>query len=195
MKRVQERREQILRFLAECEEAGHPSPTVREICEALHIPSTSTVHSDLAALQQQGHILKNDGLNRTIRLPGAAMVRVPLLGTVTAGNPILAVEEIEEYIPFRGKGSSKDLFALHIKGESMIEAGILDGDIVVVEKTSTARNGELVVALIEDEATVKRFFKEKGYYRLQPENASFEPIIAEQVEILGRVLSVMRFYH
>ena len=120
---------------------------------------------------------------------------MPIVGTVTAGAPILAVESIEGYFPYTGSVSrDKPLFALHVRGESMIEAGILDGDLVIAEKTPYARNGDLVVALVEDEATVKTFYKEDGYYRLQPENPSYMPIIVSDVSILGKVVAVMRYY-
>ena len=120
---------------------------------------------------------------------------MPLLGTVAAGTPILAVEQIEGYIPYTGRVSSdKKLFALHVRGQSMIEAGILDGDIVVAEQVCTAENGEMVIALVDDEATVKTFYKEDGHYRLQPANADYDPIIVDHVDILGKVRAVFRYY-
>ena len=149
----------------------------------------------LAELGDEGLILKDPLKKRTIKLPGAASMSIPLLGTVTAGIPITAVEEIEEYIPVTNlRGSSRDYFALRVWGESMINAGILDGDIVIVRKTPTCRDGDIVVALIEDSATVKRFFKEKGYFRLQPENDAFEPILVREVTILGKVAALIRNY-
>ena len=185
---------QILDYIRDRIDEGLP-PSVREICAALDIKSTSTAHKYLGELRERGLIEKGDRLNRAITLPDDRSVRVPLVGTVTAGQPILAVEEIEGYIPYRSRSlHSRDLFALHVRGESMINAGILDGDIVVVRRTPTAENGDIVVALVEDEATVKRFYKEKGHFRLQPENDEMEPIIVDSVSILGRVISLIREY-
>ena len=185
---------QILDYIRSRIDEGLP-PSVREICAALEIKSTSTVHKYLRELQERGLIEKGSRLNRAITLPEDRSVRVPLLGTVTAGQPILAVEEIEGYIPFKSRGlRSQDLFALRVRGESMIQAGILDGDIVIIRRTPAAENGDIVVALVEEEATVKRFYKENGRYRLQPENDSMEPIIVDSVVILGRVISLLREY-
>ena len=123
------------------------------------------------------------------------MTRVPLLGRVTAGKPILAVEEVEEFVPYSGKGYQPgELFALRVSGTSMINAGILDKDVVIVQRTPTAQNGEIVVALIGDEATVKRFYKENGHFRLQPENDEFEPIIVDECAVLGKVISLVRYF-
>ncbi len=185
---------QILEYIRERIDEGFP-PSVREICAALGIKSTSTAHKYLGELQEHGLIEKGNHMNRAITLPDDRNLRVPLVGTVTAGQPILAVEEVEGYIPFRSKGlRSSDLFALRVRGESMIKAGILDGDIVIIQKTPTAENGQIVVALVEDEATVKRFYKENGHYRLQPENDTMDPIIVNSVSILGRVIALMREY-
>lgn len=185
---------QILEYIRDRIDEGLP-PSVREICAALEIKSTSTAHKYIQELQERGLIEKGSRLNRAITLPDDRSVRVPLLGTVTAGQPILAVEEIEGYIPFRSHSlRSRDLFALRVRGESMIQAGILDGDIVIIRRTPTAENGDIVVALVEEEATVKRFYKENGHYRLQPENDSMEPIIVDSVVILGRVISLLREY-
>ena len=185
---------QILDYIRDRIDEG-PPPSVREICAALDIKSTSTAHKYLGELRERGLIEKVDRLNRAITLPDDRNVRVPLVGTVTAGQPILAVEELEGYIPYRSRHlHSRDLFALRVRGESMINAGILDGDIVVVRRTPTAENGDIVVALVEDEATVKRFYKEKGHFRLQPENDEMEPIIVDSVSILGRVISLIREY-
>ena len=151
----------------------------------------------LNALEDAGLIERDPLLKRTIRLcsQSTKINRVPLIGTVTAGNPILAFEEIEDYIAYTANVSSdKKLFALRIKGESMINAAILDGDIVIVEQTPVAKNGDIVVALIENEATVKRFYKENGHFRLQPENDLFEPIIVNELMILGKVIACMRYY-
>ena len=194
MEKVEKRRDTVYRYIVERISAGF-SPTVREICEDLRIPSTSTVHSDLHHLVDKGHIEMEEGRNRTIRLPGVQSLRVPLVGTVTAGQPILAVENIQMYIPVALSGARGDLFALRVRGDSMMNAAILDGDLVIVEETPTAENGDIVVALLDDEATVKRFYKENGGYRLQPENDAYEPIITDHLDILGRVVSVMRFYY
>lgn len=194
MSELNQKAQMILDYINERLQDGIP-PSVREICADLGIKSTSTVHKYLKELEEDGYIIRGENLNRAIKMPGSGAVKVPLLGTVTAGAPILAVQDVEEYIPFRGGSySGKDLFALHVKGESMINAGILDGDVIIVQRTATARNGEIVVALVEDEATVKRFYKEDGHYRLQPENDTMDPIIVEQCSILGKVISLMRFY-
>ena len=167
-------------------------PSVREICAATGLRSTSTVHSHLKSLEALGYITRDAGLNRSIHIVGASAAKqVPILGKVTAGLPILAVEDIEGYIPYPDK-SGKELFALHVDGLSMINAGILDGDYVIAEKTPVAENGEIVVGMIGDEATVKRFYKENGRYRLQPENESMEPIYVDDCEVLGRVIGLMR---
>ena len=167
-------------------------PSVREICAATGLRSTSTVHSHLKSLEALGYITRDAGLNRSIHIVGASAAKqVPILGKVTAGLPILAVEDIEGYIPYPDK-SGKELFALHVDGLSMINAGIFDGDQVLVKQQNTARNGEIVVALLEDSATVKRFYKENGYYRLQPENDAMEPILTDHVEILGTVIGLIR---
>ena len=159
------------------------------------IKSTSTVHYYLKELVDEGYIVKDDLKKRTIKLPGSSTFAVPLLGTVTAGIPITAIEEIEEYLPVPNlSGNPEDYFALHVRGESMINAGILDGDIVVVRKTPVCRNGDIVVALIDDEATVKRFYREKDHFRLMPENPDFEPIIVEEMTILGKVAALIRNY-
>ncbi len=193
MPEISEKARQVLEYIAQRESSIPPS--VREIGAALGIKSTSTVHKYLTELASAGCIEKGVGKNRAISLPRENSLRVPLLGTVTAGQPILAVEEVEGYVPYAGsRYPASELFALHVRGESMIEAGIFDGDIIIIHKTPTARNGEIVVALVEDEATVKRFFKENGHYRLQPENASMEPIILDSVSILGRVVALLREY-
>ena len=169
-------------------------PSVREICAATGLRSTSTVHSHLKSLEALGYITRDAGLNRSIHIVGASAAKqVPILDKVTAGLPILAVEDIEGYIPYPDK-SGKELFALHVDGLSMINAGILDGDYVIAEKTPVAENGEIVVGMIGDEATVKRFYKEKGTFRLQPENPDFEPIISDEITILGKVIAVIRYY-
>lgn len=172
------------------------SPSVREIMDAMGFRSTSTAHRYIEALVNEGLIEKSGNLNRSLRLPGSASVSVPVLGTVTAGQPITAIQDITGYIGFEAPGTDpQDLFALKVRGESMIDAGILDGDIVIIKRTPYAENRDIVVALVDGEdATVKRFFKEKGHYRLQPENPTMEPIISENVEILGKVIGLKRYY-
>ncbi|MEG0546607.1 MAG: transcriptional repressor LexA [Oscillospiraceae bacterium] len=193
---INETQKKIYEYLMERSQGGVP-PSVREIGAAVGLKSTSSVQANLDALENAGYIERDPMLKRSIRILGEAenVTSVPLLGTVTAGMPILAVEQIEGYIPYSGHISrDKPLFALKVRGESMLWAGILSGDIVIVEKTPVALNGEIVVAMIEDEATVKRFYKEKGYFRLQPENDAFEPIIVKEVIILGKVVGLMRYY-
>lgn len=172
------------------------SPSVREIMDAVGFRSTSTAHRYINALVEQGLIEKSDSLNRSLRLPNASTASVPIMGTVTAGQPITAFEDITGYLGFEADGfDPNDLFALRIRGESMINAGILDGDIVIVEKGAYAENGDIVVAFIDGEdATVKRFYKENGHFRLQPENDTMDPIILEQCEILGKVIGLKRYY-
>ena len=185
----------IYEYIRDCILNHNFSPTVREICEEVGIKSTSTVHYYLKELVDEGYIVKDDLKKRTIKLPGNSALSVPLMGTVTAGIPITAIEEIEEYLPVPNlSGSAEDYFALHVRGDSMINAGILDGDIVVVRKTPVCRNGDIVVALIDDEATVKRFYKESGHFRLMPENPDFKPIIVEELTILGKVAALIRNY-
>lgn len=171
------------------------SPSVREICAATGLKSTATVHAHLKTLEEKGLIKRNQGSNRSIRLSNDNTAVVPILGRVTAGMPILAVEDIQGYVPVSDSiRRGRELFALRVVGESMINAGILDNDIVVVHKTPVAENGQIVVAMVEEEATVKRFYKEEGHYRLQPENDEFEPIIVEECSVLGQVISVVRYY-
>ncbi len=169
-------------------------PSVREICAATGLRSTSTVHSHLRSLESMGYITRDRGLNRSIHIAGAAAAKqVPILGKVTAGMPILAVEDIEGYIPYPDR-SGRELFALHVEGLSMKNAGILDGDYVIAEKTPAAENGDIVVGMIGEEATVKRFYAENGTFRLQPENPDFEPIVSDDVTVLGKVVAVIRYY-
>ncbi len=206
MKKISKRQEDILTFIKEeVKKKGYP-PSVREIGEAVGLASSSTVHGHLARLESKGFIRRDPTKPRAIEIldpeglealkPG--VLHVPLVGKVTAGLPITAIENIEEYFPLpESFGTSEDnLFMLEIVGNSMIEAGILNGDHVVVKQQTTARNGEIVVAMTEeDEATVKRFFKEKDYFRLQPENTSMDPIIVDNVSILGKVVGVYRMIH
>ena len=171
-------------------------PSVREIAVAVGLKSTSTVQYHLDLLEKAGYIERDPKLKRTIRIAksGVRPAHVPLVGTVTAGMPILAVETIEDYIPVPIQQRGRTLFALRVKGDSMVNAAILDGDIAIVEQCPVAENGDIVVALIDDEATVKRFYKEKGHFRLQPENDSYEPIIVEELSVLGKVISIIRNY-
>ena len=178
---------------------GYP-PAVREICEAVHLKSTSSVHSHLAALEEKGYIRRDPTKPRTIEILDDSfnfnrreMVNIPVIGTVAAGEPILAEERIEDYFPFPAEAlPNAETFMLNVKGESMIDAGILPGDRLIVEQRSTAENGEIVVALLDDSATVKRYYKEKDHYRLQPENASMDPIITDHVDSLGKVIGLIR---
>ena len=188
--------QRIYEYLTRRLQSGVP-PSVREIGGAVGLKSTSSVQANLDALERAGYIIRDPMLKRSIRIPGMSdnVTHVPLLGTVTAGVPILAVEQIESYMPFSGDfAGGRELFALRIRGDSMFDAGIFDGDIVFVEKTPVASNGDIVVALLEDEATVKRFYKESGHFRLQPENESYEPIIVNEVIILGKVVASIRYF-
>ena len=174
------------------------APSVRDIRDALGFKSTSTVHMYLTRLADRGLINRDEGKSRAIYMEGVgASNQVPLVGRVTAGKPILAQEDFEGYINFCASSvccRPENLFALNVKGESMIEAGILDGDVVIVDKRTYAENGEIVVALIGEEATVKTFYKEDGHYRLQPENKTMDPIISDNVVILGKVVASLRLY-
>ena len=192
------RERQIYEYiLSSTREKGY-APSVRDIMNAVGLKSTSSVHQYLARLDQKGLISKTGGKSRAITLPTERMRSgVPLLGRVTAGEPILAEEDFGGYVAFDATDAgcrSDNLFALRVKGESMINAGIFDGDTVIVERRDYAEDGEIVVALIEDEATVKRFFKENGAYRLQPENPTMMPIIVKSVRILGKVVASLRYY-
>lgn len=179
---------------------GYP-PAVREICEAVNLKSTSSVHSHLETLEKNGYIRRDPTKPRAIEimdenfnLTRREMVQVPIVGRVAAGEPLLAQENIEEYFPIPSEFMpNTQTYMLKVKGESMINAGILDGDYVLVEKKETAANGDMVVALVEDGATVKTFYKEEGIYRLQPENDTMDPIIVSEVSILGKVIGVFRF--
>lgn len=181
-------------------EKGYP-PSVREICKGVGLSSTSTVHGHLARLEKKGMIRRDSTKPRTIEILKdppikKEMVSIPIIGKVTAGEPILAVENVEDTFPISLNfiPSNKDLFMLNISGESMIEAGIMDGDLAIIEKTNYAANGDIVVALIDNEATIKRFFKEKDHIRLQPENKTMSPIIVEDCAIIGRLIGVFRKY-
>ena len=207
MTKVSKRQEAILEFIKEqVRLKGYP-PSVREIGEAVGLASSSTVHGHLSRLEGKGLIRRDPTKPRAIEIitpeednsiPRQDVIHVPLIGKVTAGNPITAIENIEEFFPLPNTyGTGEDnLFMLEIMGESMIEAGILDGDYVIVKKQSNANNGDIVVAMTEDdEATVKRFFKEKTSIRLQPENSSMEPIVVNNVSILGKVVGLYRNVH
>jgi len=184
----------IYGYIKERIEGGIP-PTIREICSDLNIKSTSTVHKYIGILTEAGYLEKMDNQNRAIKLKGYNSSSIPLIGTVTAGVPITAIENITDYIPWTtSKNDSNPLFALKIRGESMINAGINHGDIVIVEQVSAVENGDIVVALIDsEEATVKRFFKENGQIRLQPENNHMEPIFVDDADILGKVIALLRY--
>ena len=193
MEHLTKSQQKVYDFLRQEASTGVP-PTVREICAGTGLRSTSTVHAHLKTLERLGYISREAGLNRSIRVEGETpAAQVPVLGKVTAGMPILAVEDIEGYIPFPKK-EGKELFALHVSGLSMRDAGILDGDYVVAERTSTADDGEIVVAMIDDEATVKRLYREKEGVRLQPANPDFQPIYSDHASVLGKVIAVMRYY-
>ena len=196
MERLTKTQQKVFDYIKEIIDERGLAPSVREICAAVGLKSTSTVQYNLNALENLGYIERDSQLKRTIRIckNGIRPTHVPLIGTVTAGVPILAAQSVEDYIPVPIDQRGRSLFALRVKGDSMINAAILDGDIVIVEQTPVAENGDIVVALIEDEATVKRFYKEKGHFRLQPENDSYEPIIVKELAVLGKVISLIRNY-
>ena len=200
--RISDKQKEILEFMKqEILNKGYP-PTVRDICEAVKLKSTSSVHSHLETLEKNGYIRRDPTKPRAIEiiddnfnLTRREMVNVPLVGRVAAGEPILATENIESYFPVPAEYMpNADSFMLKVKGESMINAGIFDGDQILVEKCSTARNGDMVVALVDDSATVKTFYKEADHIRLQPENDTMDPIIVDNCEILGKVFGVFRFF-
>ena len=196
MRSSEQSQRKILDFIKrEIELKGYP-PSVREICHAVGLKSTSTVHAHLNQLEDKGMIRRDPTKPRALEVLDNPLSRgrtIPLVGRVTAGQPILAVENIEDYIVFPQDMLGRDeLFALHVQGESMIEAGIMDGDIVVVHKQDDAENGDIVVAMLGDEATVKRIFYEKDRVRLQPENPTMKPIYAPSVEVLGKVTALFR---
>ena len=192
---------EILEYIkSEILRIGYP-PAVREICEAVNLRSTSSVHAHLESLEKNGYIRRDPTKPRaieitddTFNLTRREMVNVPMVGQVAAGEPILAEQNITNYFPIQMEFMpNNETFMLTVKGESMVNVGIYDGDYVLVEKCQTARNGEIVVALVEDSATVKTFYKEEGFYRLQPENDYMDPIIVTECEILGKVIGVFRF--
>ena len=200
--KISKKQQEILEYIKDqILQRGFP-PAVREICEAVNLKSTSSVHSHLETLEKNGYIRRDptkpraiEILDDTFNLTRREMVNVPIIGQVAAGQPILAEENIEDYFPIPAERMpNKQTFLLKVKGESMINAGILDGDYVLVEQEATASNGDMVVALVEASATVKTFYKEEGVFRLQPENDFMDPIIVKEVSILGKVIGVMRFF-
>lgn len=200
--KITAKQQEILDYLKEqILNKGYP-PAVREICDAVNLKSTSSVHAHLETLEKNGYIRRDPSKPRAIEIvdDNFNITRretsyVPMIGTVTAGQPILAVENIDSYFPIPVDYlPNAETFMLKVKGESMINAGIFDGDQILVKKQNYAKNGDFVVALIEDSATVKTFYKEDGYYRLQPENDTMDPIIVKQVEILGKVIGLFRIF-
>ena len=200
--KISAKQTEILEFMkSEILSKGYP-PSVREICEAVNLKSTSSVHAHLETLEKNGYIKRDATKPRAIEiidddfnLTRREVVNVPLIGTVAAGQPILAEENIEDYFPIPVEMMpNQDCFMLTVKGDSMINAGIFSGDKVLVKCRSTATNGDMVVALVDDSATVKTFYKENGHYRLQPENDNMEPIIVNEASVLGKVFGVMRFF-
>ncbi|MCI8836531.1 MAG: transcriptional repressor LexA [Hungatella sp.] len=198
--KITPKQQEILEYIKESIlKKGYP-PSVREICEAVRLKSTSSVHSHLETLERNNYIRRDPTKPRTIEiiddcfnLTRRELVNVPMIGTVAAGQPILAEQNIENYFPIPVEMlPNEQTFMLRVKGESMINAGIFDGDQIIVKQQESARNGEIVVALVDDSATVKRFYKEKGRYRLQPENDALEPIIVDDVQILGIVIGLVR---
>ena len=197
MEKLKPKEQKVLNYIKNFKMENGFAPTVRDVCRDLNYKSTSTVHMYLNRLERFGYISKEDGKSRAITFNDDVpkVSAVPLVGTVAAGMPILAEENFEGYIGYVGQRTAGEMFALKVKGESMVEAGILDGDIVIAEKTCYAENGEIVVAMVENEATVKTFYRENGHYRLQPENSTMKPIIVDEVDILGKVLAIQRSYN
>mgnify|MGYP000171595565 CR=1 FL=1 len=203
--KITPKQQEILDYIkSQILERGFP-PAVRDICEAVHLKSTSSVHSHLETLEKNGYIKRDPTKPRAIEILDESfnfnrreMVNVPLIGRVAAGEPLLAEQNIEEYFPIpMDFMPNKQTFMLKVKGESMIEAGIMDGDYILVEQQNSVRNGDIVVAMVdgfESEATVKTFYKEAGHIRLQPENSTMSPIIVKDVKILGKVKGVFRYF-
>lgn len=198
---ITEKQSEILEYIkAQILERGFP-PAVREICEAVHLKSTSSVHSHLETLEKNGYIRRDptkpraiEILDESFNLTRREMAQVPIIGRVAAGEPLLAEQNIEDYFPIPVERlPNNQTFLLRVRGDSMVNVGILDGDYILVEQRPTAENGEIVVALVEDGATVKRFFKKDGHYRLQPENDAMDPIIVDEVTILGKMIGLLRF--
>lgn len=200
--KISSKQQEILEYIKqEILNKGYP-PAVREICEAVHLKSTSSVHSHLETLEKNGYIRRDPTKPRAIEiiddnfnLTRREVVNVPIIGQVAAGQPLLAVENIENYFPIPTEFMpNAETFMLKVKGDSMINAGIFNGDKILVQKQSDAQNGDIVVALVDDSATVKTFYKEDGHYRLQPENDTMDPIIVPDCQILGKVFGVFRFF-
>ena len=196
MKNSDAKREQILHFIrSEIETKGYP-PSVREICHAVNLSSTSTVHMHLRTLENRGMIRRDASKPRALEVLDGTAPRgrsIPVVGRVTAGVPILAQENIEEYMTIPFDVSENDAFILNVTGTSMINDGIIEGDKLVVERQSSAENGDIVIAMIEDEATVKRIYYEEGHVRLQPSNDQMEPIIVETADVIGKVVGLLRY--
>ena len=200
--RITKKQTEILEYIkSQILNKGYP-PSVRDICTAVNLKSTSSVHAHLETLEKNGYIRRDPTKPRAIEILDESfnmrrreMVNVPVVGTVAAGQPILAEQNIDSYFPIPSEYMpNEQSFILKVKGESMVNAGILDGDSVLVMQQTTARNGDIVVALIEDSATVKTYYKENGHYRLQPENDTMDPIIVDDCKILGKVFGVFRFF-
>lgn len=200
--KISAKQQQILEFIKEeILKKGYP-PAVREICEAVHLKSTSSVHSHLETLEKNGYIRRDPTKPRAIEIVDDSfqmvrreMASIPVIGTVAAGQPILAQQNIEGYFPVPTDVLPPgETFILNVKGDSMINAGIFEGDQIFVQQCNTARNGDIVVALVDDSATVKTFYKENGHIRLQPENDTMEPIIVQNCAILGKVFGVFRIF-
>ena len=207
MEKLSQKQLQILEYMRkEVKDKGYP-PSVREICDAVGLKSTSTVHGHLERLERKGYIRRDPSKPRAIEIFGEEdnsilntnkskeLLEVPIVGTVTAGTPILAVENIEDTFPLPADyAPNGDIFMLRVKGDSMINAGIFNKDLIIVKSQTTAENGDIVVAMIEDFATVKTFYRENGYIRLQPENPTMSPILVRDVSILGKVVGLYRKY-
>ena len=198
--KITPKQQEILEYIKEQQlKRGYP-PAVREICDAVNLRSTSSVHAHLETLEKNGYIRRDPTKPRAIEiidddfcLTRCEMTSIPVIGRVAAGEPILAEQNVESYFPFPADMlPNTEVYMLNVRGDSMINVGILDGDQVIVSKCDTARNGEIVVALVDDSATVKRFYKENGHYRLQPENDELEPIIVDHCDVLGKVIGVFR---
>ena len=201
IKENSDKQTQIYNFLIEFTKSKGYPPSVREICQAVSLKSTSTVHGHLKRLEKKGLIYRDPTKPRALEIVELSneekeLIDIPIVGKVTAGMPILATENIEDMfqIPINYVKHNNDLFILKVTGDSMIEAGILDGDLAIIEQKNVATNGDIVVALIENEATIKRFFKENGFIRLQPENKNYEPIKVEDCSILGKLVGIYRAY-
>lgn len=199
--RITQKQSEILEYIkSQILNKGYP-PSVRDICQAVNLKSTSSVHAHLESLEKNGYIRRDPTKSRTIEiiddnfnLSRREVVNIPLIGQVAAGQPLLAVENVAEYFPVPAEYMPNgETFMLKVKGDSMVNMGIYDGDQIIVKKQNTASNGEVIVALVDDSATVKRFYKENGHIRLQPENEFMDPIIVDDCEILGKVIGLIRF--